>query len=214
MISSAISRVAIEPAIITLSGLTIVVPLTVDYLVSAGGGGGASGYGGIGGGGGGAGGLRSSYGNSAGTPAWINETTLTLTPGTNYSVTVGAGSSGASYTDGGQGTSGSNSVFHSITSVGGGYARSYSAGGGSSANGGSGGGAKFNGGPGPANGSSGGSNNSNSPSSGWGNPGGTGQGGNPWAGGGGGVPRAEQGGQRRPQQMRVSRRVWPVQFLV
>ena len=130
--------------IITLSGLTIVVPLTVDYLVSAGGGGGASGYGGIGSGGGGAGGLRSSYGNSTGTPAWINETTLTLTPGTNYSVTVGAGSSGSSYADGGQGTSGSNSVFHSITSVGGGYARSYSAGGGSSANGGSGGGGTYN----------------------------------------------------------------------
>ena len=131
---------------LTLSGLTISVPITVDYLVSAGGGGGASGYVGIGSGGGGAGGLRSSYGNASGTPAWVNETTFILSLGTNYSVTIGAGGAGSSLNDGefgGIGGNGSSSVFHSITSIGGGGARSYANNSAPSSSGGSGGGGTY-----------------------------------------------------------------------
>ena len=78
---------------------------TVDYLVVAGGGGGA-GFGGcgLGGGGGGAGGYRESFPNPAtgGTPVIAQA----------YPITVGAG--------GGASVSGSNSIFSSITSAGGG----------------------------------------------------------------------------------------------
>ena len=78
---------------------------TVDYLVVAGGGGGA-GFGGcgLGGGGGGAGGYRESFPNPAtgGTPVTAQA----------YPITVGAG--------GGASVSGSNSIFSSITSAGGG----------------------------------------------------------------------------------------------
>jgi hypothetical protein len=68
---------------------------TVEYLVIAGGGGGGSSFGG----GGGAGGYRTASGFS-------------VTPGTNYTVTVGAGGAAV--------TSGNNSVFSTITSTGGG----------------------------------------------------------------------------------------------
>ena len=122
-----------------------VVPIiSVNYLVSGGGGGGASGFGGIGGGGGGAGGLRSSYGNIAGTPSYVNETTLSLVAGTNYTVTVGGGSVGATSGEGTIGTNGSDSVFNTITSIGGGGARSYNAANTPSANGASGGGGSYN----------------------------------------------------------------------
>ena len=73
----------------------------VEYLVIAGGGGSAS----IGGGGGGAGGYRTGIGFA------VSEQ--------NYTVTVGAG--------GAQNTSGSNSVFSTITSIGGGRGASSSA---------------------------------------------------------------------------------------
>ena len=88
------------------------VPLTVDYLVVAGGGGGGTRFGG----GGGAGGYRTNYGGTA----------LTITPSTNYTVTIGAGGaagavSGGPGTDGGNdGSNGQNSVFSTITSTGGG----------------------------------------------------------------------------------------------
>jgi len=112
---------------LTLSGLTVAVPLAVSYLVVAGGGGG----GGVGGGGG-AGGYRTNYGG----------TSLTLVSGTNYTVTIGAG--GASQQsgngDGNVGANGGNSVFNSITSAGGGGGGSASIVG---SNGGSGGGARF-----------------------------------------------------------------------
>jgi hypothetical protein len=117
---------------LTLSGLSIVTPLEVSYLVVAGGGGG----GGTGqAGGGGAGGLRTNYGGTA----------LTLASSTNYLVTVGAG--GASS---GSGTSGSgiDSVFHTITSSGGGGGGAHLAAGSS---GGSGGGAGTNGSGGAGN---------------------------------------------------------------
>jgi hypothetical protein len=68
---------------------------SITYLIIAGGGGGGFG-------GGGAGGFRTDSG-------------FTLTPGTSYTVTVGAGGNG-----GASSTSGSNSVFSSITSAGGG----------------------------------------------------------------------------------------------
>ena len=81
----------------------------VDYLVVAGGGGGggaASYYGS----GAGAGGMRSSVTNTGGGAS--NETALTVTAGPTYTVTVGAGGAAAA--------KGSNSVFNTITSIGGG----------------------------------------------------------------------------------------------
>ena len=97
--------------------------LTVDYLVVAGGGaggGGTNSYGNNGGGGGGAGGFRTSAGPSGGGAS--AEAALSLSAQA-YTVTVGAG--GAAYTwiqgnNGTTGADGSNSVFGSITSIGGG----------------------------------------------------------------------------------------------
>jgi hypothetical protein len=86
---------------------------TADFLVIAGaGGGGDAGSGGLsyGAGGGGAGGYRTSAGTSGGGAS--AESALTLGKGVSYTVTVGAG--------GASNTTGSNSVFSSITSNGGG----------------------------------------------------------------------------------------------
>lgn len=110
-------------------------PLTVDYLVIAGGGGGGN----RAAGGGGAGGYRNSYGteNSGGNQS--SETSLTLDKSTNYTVTVGAGGGGGAQAAGvnNNGAAGSNSVFSSITSTGGGYGQ---ASGNNAGTGGSGGG--------------------------------------------------------------------------
>ena len=98
--------------------------ITADYLVVAGGGGSyrdASG-------GGGAGGLRCTVGATGGGGSL--ESALSLTASTNYTVTIGAGGTGAA--------NGSNSVFSTITSTGGGYGNDYE---GNGASGGSGGGA-------------------------------------------------------------------------
>jgi hypothetical protein len=73
----------------------------VEYLVIAGGGGGGAGRGG----GGGAGG-------------YLTDTGISVSVGTSYTVTVGAG--GTAGIPSAQGTSGGNSVFSSITSIGGG----------------------------------------------------------------------------------------------
>ena len=81
--------------------------LTVDYLVVAGGGGSGTNQGA---GGGGAGGLRSTVTATGG--GGLLETISTLTPATNYTVTVGSG--------GAVSTNGNNSVFNTITSIGGG----------------------------------------------------------------------------------------------
>lgn len=88
--------------------LTTQKPLTVDYLVVAGGGAGGAGQSGSFeiGGGGGAGGYRTSIGGSS----------FSLT-GTSYTVIVGAGGTGSSNS---QGTGGSDSTFATITSTGGG----------------------------------------------------------------------------------------------
>ena len=93
---------------------------SVEYLIVAGGGaGGAS----VRGGGGGGGGYRSSVvgeSSGGGAPA---EATLTVTPGSVYSVTIGAGGLTGTYGLGNEasaGTNGSDSSFGSITSAGGG----------------------------------------------------------------------------------------------
>jgi hypothetical protein len=98
----------------------------IEYLVVAGGGGGGAYYLG---GGGGAGGVRTG--------------TLTITSGAK-TVTVGGGGNGGSGTgDGFVGANGSNSVFDSITSLGGGGGGAYN--GKAAGNGGSGGGAGYGG---------------------------------------------------------------------
>jgi hypothetical protein len=89
-------------------------PVTADFLVVAGGGAGANDVGG----GGGAGGLRTSYGSTSGGGASA-ESSLNLLPGTNYTVTVGAGGTYA-YSASSAQDSGNNSVFYNITSTGGG----------------------------------------------------------------------------------------------
>jgi len=128
----------------------------VEYLVIAGGGGGGSNSGGDeGGGGGGAGGYRTGY--------------LPVTASTAYSITVGDGGLGRA-DGGGAGGDGGNSVFSTITSIGGGGGSATDTD--TARSGGSGGGM--------------GSNNSytaGAGTSGQGNAGGVGHG---WHGGGGG----------------------------
>jgi hypothetical protein len=92
----------------------------VDFLVVAGGGGGGQDSGG----GGGAGGYRASYNNEASGGGGSSESAITVTPSTQYTITVGGGGTGSQnpgfpnpYP---RGTSGSNSVFGTVTSIGGG----------------------------------------------------------------------------------------------
>ena len=113
---------------LTLSGLTIVSPLIVDYLVVAGGGGGGRNHGGGGGGGG-----------------YIAATNTTLVAGTQYAVTVGGGGGGG--TGNNNGTNGSISTFGAYTADGGGGGAANNAAG---SNGGSGGGGSRGGGAGTA----------------------------------------------------------------
>jgi hypothetical protein len=91
--------------------------LTCDYLVVAGGGGGAGGGGPAGGG---AGGLRSTVTATGG--GGTLETALSVTSGTAYAITVGAGgaSGTGNYPSATKGTNGGNSVFSTVTSTGGG----------------------------------------------------------------------------------------------
>jgi len=115
--------------------------LTVNYLVIAGGGGGGTGAPSpnsvfVGGAGGGAGGFRTSYGTSGANSS--AELALGLLKSTNYTVTIGAGGPGTS-TIGALGTAGSNSVFASITSSGGGRGGNFSSAGGTGGSGGGGG---------------------------------------------------------------------------
>lgn len=112
----------------------------VEVLVVAGGGGGGRHSGGGGGGGG-----------------VIYRPSFPVVPGTGYTVTVGGGGNGppvGSYPTigGGQGTAGGNSVFGSLTAIGGGAGGWNSAAGGS---GGSGGGSTGHGGPGAGSGTAG-----------------------------------------------------------
>ena len=108
----------------TSSGLfTPLATITADILVVAGGGGGG---GNDGGGGGGAGGLRSTVTATGGGGSL--ESSLTLSPSTSYTITVGSGgAAGVGY--GVRGTNGVNSSIIggsiSITSLGGGGGGSY-----------------------------------------------------------------------------------------
>jgi hypothetical protein len=143
----------------------VVPPLTVDYLVLAGGGGGGDSTSGssrvTGGGGGGAGGYRSSiFGELSGRNSTA-EASLNLSVDTNYSLTVGAGGTNKNY--------GSNSVFSSITSLGGAPGGTNGqvgfSGGGSGGGGGNSGGTTYSGGTGTSgqgfDGGAGGSDNVN-----------------------------------------------------
>jgi len=104
------------------------IPLTISYLVVAGGG---SGGANSNSGGGGAGGYRTNFGG----------TSISLSAATNYLVTVGAGGAGeAPQAAPGNGNNGINSVFNNITSTGGGRGSGQ---GGSAASGGSGGGGGY-----------------------------------------------------------------------
>ena len=107
--------------------------LTADYLVVAGGAGGGFA---LGAGGGGAGGLRCTVGATGGGGSLESALSLTATA---YTVTIGAG--------GGNNANGSNSVFSTITSTGGGTGGSATSGLDSGTSGGSGGGARGSGGP-------------------------------------------------------------------
>ena len=102
----------------------------VEYLVIAGGGGAANS------GAGGAGGYRSSASGELSGGGASAEATLSLASGTGYTVTVGAGGNGGTGTSP---TNGSDSVFGSITSLGGGAGR-YISGSSTGNSGGSGGG--------------------------------------------------------------------------
>jgi len=162
---------------------------TVDYLVVAGGGAGANAKDGLNGraGGGGAGGYRESSGSASGcysvSPlgACVSALPVTASP---YPITVGGGGA-SSATDNfpGQGNSGSNSIFSTITSSGGGGGSRGTVG-----SGGSGGGA--------AEGTPGGAGNTPPVSPPQGNPGGSevGSCNCAVAGGGGGAIQAGQPG--------------------
>ena len=156
----------------------------VDYLVIGGGAGGA-------GGGGGAGGYRFSNGTASGCysagPAPLGASAITLSA-TAYPISVGAGGAGgnASSTSGTVAGSGTDSIFNTITSSGGGRGGLYQGAGG---DGGSGGGG------GKDNGAAGGSGNTPSFSPPQGNDGGTtGGGGSQGGSGGGGASAAGTGG--------------------
>lgn len=85
----------------------------IDFLVIAGGGGGRQGVGGAGGYDGG-GGNATGYRTSTGGTGYLGadpEGNVSVSPSANYTVTVGGGGTGAAGT-------GSNSVFHTITSNG------------------------------------------------------------------------------------------------
>jgi len=154
---------------------------TVDYLVIAGGGGGG---GASSAGGGGAGGFRLSNSTCMPSPQTSPLATPTALPvsAQGYPITVGGGGSGGPSSTPSVGAKGSDSVFSSITSTGGGFGASYP-GPGSAGPGGSGGGVGFAG--------TVGSGNTPPVSPSQGNNGG--QGNNPAGGGGGGGASATGG---------------------
>jgi hypothetical protein len=155
--------------------------LTADYLVVAGGGGGGEEIAG----GGGAGGLRSTVGATGGGGSL--ESALSLTAQA-YTVTVGAGGAGGINSGSTAAINGSNSVFGSITSTGGGYGGSYL---GTDTNGNSGG----SGGGGSAAGAGGTSGGAASPSGqGYAGAGGTTSGSRGGGGGGGAGGVGSNGG--------------------
>lgn len=145
----------------------------IEYLViGGGGGGGATAYASGSAGGGGAGGYRSSiFGESSG-GGGSGESAINVSAGNIYSISIGAGGAGAVSGSRSVATSGTNTIFDSITSVGGGGGGASSATAGASGGSGGGGGWTFAGGSGTLNqGYTGGSG---------------GGGGSPYGGGGGG----------------------------
>jgi hypothetical protein len=100
------------------NSVTVDTVFAVDFLVIAGGGAGAQA-------GGGAGGYRTSAGTSGGGAS--AESAISVSAGTNYSVTVGGGGAGTSGTS--YGSDGTSSVFSTITTVGGGGGGPFSNGG-------------------------------------------------------------------------------------
>ena len=154
---------------------------SVDYFVVAGGGGGG---GASSAGGGGGGGFRLSNSTCMPSPQTSPLATPTALPvsAQDYPITVGGGGSGGPSSTPSVGANGSNSVFSSITSAGGGFGASYP-GPGSAGPGGSGGGVGFTG--------TIGSGNTPPVSPPQGNNGG--QGNNPAGGGGGGGAGATGG---------------------
>jgi hypothetical protein len=123
--------------------------IIADFLVIAGGGGGgSSGQVDTAGGGGGAGGYRNSYSTESSGGGGSSETSLNLTTGTTYTITVGAGGGGGAGGAAGsvwnQGATGSNSIISgsditTITSSGGGGGGTYYDGGIAGGSGGGGG---------------------------------------------------------------------------
>ena len=91
--------------------------LEIQYLVIAGGGGGG---GASARGAGGAGGYRSSIFGELSGDSSVTESVIPLSTSTEYTVEVGAGGANGGGTDTG-GFNGSDSVFHTVTSLGGGY---------------------------------------------------------------------------------------------
>ena len=106
---------------------------TCDYLVIAGGGGGGTGptSSASASGGGGAGGFRSSWNSETSGRGGASETALSVTAG-EYAITVGIGGNPV--------TNGANSVFSTITSIGGGKGNSFAGGAGAAGTGGGAGG--------------------------------------------------------------------------
>ena len=94
------------------NGAVVPPTVTVDFLVIAGGGGGGDDNGSGWAGGGGAGGYRNSYNNETSGGNSASETALSVPTSTNVTVTVGDG--------GANSAQGANSVFYTITSIGGG----------------------------------------------------------------------------------------------
>ncbi len=94
----------------TSSGTFTPVKAAVDFLVVAGGGGGSSKSAGAGGGGGG--GFRASWNNETSGGGGTSESTLSLTPGTEYTIIVGGGGAGSSTSA--AGTKGTNSYISEL----------------------------------------------------------------------------------------------------
>ena len=120
------------------SAVSFTTTIVIEYLVVAGGGGGGgSDTNGAGNGGAGAGGYRSSVvGENSGRLSSA-ESVFTISTSTNYTVTIGGGGSGGAQSNYTSGVVGANSVFATITSIGGGNGGSGAVGAGGS--GGSGG---------------------------------------------------------------------------
>jgi hypothetical protein len=168
------------------------VGLNCEYLVIAGGGGGSGP-----GGGGGAGGYRCNVSGESSGGGASAESSMTLTAGTSYGITVGAGGAGGRFSTTTSPTIGGNSVFNTITSTGGGRSGIPLSGLDAGGTGGSGGGGRRDGGgagSGTANQGYNGGAGAASPFGGAGGGGGAGSVGSNGAGGSAGAEKGGNGG--------------------